>query len=99
MPDHLRGIWLRHAELDWLEPVAREQHWEFRVVKKPFWLAGVSLEDADPHPLGVAELRDGLDSHFLNPGHPVMISALRREGDRWEECERLFVVPDRWPSD
>ena len=98
MPDHLRGIWLHHAELAWLEAAGRARGWAFCVLHKPFWLADLILGEADPPPACFASLGAELDRQFADAKHPVMISALRHCGGRWREDERVIVVPDAWPA-
>jgi hypothetical protein len=43
-------------------------------------------------------LTSQLHHHFEQDSMPLMVAALRREGDAWLETERGFVVPDAWPQ-
>lgn len=88
-PNHLRGRWLRHGELDRLPECGARTG---VIAEKPHWLAPAT--DAEPVRLGdlIASLRD----HFrVGAAHPVMLSL--RDGDG-PERERVFVVADGWPD-
>ncbi len=98
MSDHLKGIWLRHSELAWLEAASQEQEWVFCVLQKPFWLAPVSLGETDKPPMGFEPFKSNLDHHFLHCDHPILVGALCQVTGGWEESERLIVVPDAWPD-
>jgi len=98
MPDHLKGIWLRHSELAWLEAASQEREWVFCVLQKPLWLAPVSLGETDTAPMGFEPFKSDLDRHFLHCDHPILVGALRQGNGGWEEHERLFIVSDLWPG-
>ena len=85
---HLRGSWIRANEKASL--LARDQ--PFSIAPKPLWLAPderAVLRDADA-------MITVLTEHFAGPAHPVMLSCRESDG---VEVDRVFVVPDRWPSD
>lgn len=88
-PDHLRGHWIRHSQLDWLEDLGRTTG---HIAHKPFWFTPL----ADSEPLRMTELRKELKHHFAVASHPVMVCVLNQTGD--SEVDRVFVVPDTWPD-
>lgn len=98
MPNHLRGTWLRHADLSWLEGVPGIGSAAYHLAEKPNWLAPECFSVAERSPLNFSGLGEHLDAHFAERNQPVLLSALVREGDRWTERERVFVVADTWPE-
>lgn len=98
MPNHLRGIWLRHCELSWLESENGLGASEYHLVEKPFWLAPEKIAFADASPLSFPKLRLHLEQHFSREKRPILLSALVREASCRQEVGRVFVVPDQWPA-
>ncbi|WP_258190287.1 DUF1853 family protein [Stutzerimonas azotifigens] len=85
-PLHLRGIWVRQR--DW-PALAGEYRWQ--MLPRQEWLAPARLEldfDLDD------TLRPKLDEH--SPAR--LMARLQSNGNVWEEAQRVFVVPDRWPA-
>lgn len=87
-PDHLRGVWLRHKQLEWLDAVEAQGRCEYRVLAKPYWLCSAPAES-----LNVNNLLRGLRRHFEDAKQSIHVG-IWREG---VETERLFVVADQWP--
>ena len=86
-PDHLAGVWIRHAQADWLDRF--DNGTEFQILEKPHWLA------ASPAPvMDVNNLLGRLDAHFESQKQSIHVG-ISVDG---VELERLFVVPDRWPD-
>jgi len=90
-PQHLRGIWLRRAEIKLLDrPAIR-----YRILEKPFWL---SPETGDADSLAFAVLQPQLAAVFANAHRPVLLAAIEEQQRGWRECERVIIVPDDWPA-
>lgn len=93
--DHLRGTWIRAGELSWLDSIDRDSR--YRVVRKPHWLSAeiVSIDSIDLFSL--AGLKEAIRMP-LSKGQPVLIAVLERKGSLAVETDRMFIVPDSWPS-
>ena len=87
---HCRGWWCTAAEFD------QHVNAEGVILPRIQWLAPARL------PLHAAldqpTLKQQLAAHFEHDRMPLMVAALRRDGDVWLETERGFVVPDAWPE-
>lgn len=85
-PEHLRGHWLHWR--DW--PALRAMHngcWQR--LPRQAWLAPASLDEA--------QLADY--EQVQQPPQAILLARLEPAADgRWEEVQRLFVVPDHWPA-
>ena len=66
------------------------------VIPRIAWLAPARLPLSEGMELPL--LTNQLRQHFEQDSMPLMVAALRREGDIWLETERGFVVPDAWPQ-
>ena len=97
MPDHLRGIWIRHGELSWLQ---REERTEvaYHLIEKPYWLSPECFSVSGSSPFPFRKLIEHLAFHFSDSKRPVLISVLVQEGGLWQETDRVFVVADDWPE-
>lgn len=88
--DHLRGEWLYQSDLESLST----RRW--KVLHKPHWL-GPWTQAQEPD---IGETRLELD-RLQQRQRPGLFAELARnpEAGHWEERQRLFVMPDAWPSD
>ncbi len=100
-PHHCRGHW--HAVSN-LAAAGGEQ---FVVMPRLQWLAPLQVPAQPgpdgamaptPPPLTLAALAALLHRKFDTDRAPVMVAAVRREGDWLMEQSRAFVVPDEWPA-
>ncbi len=92
-PAHLRGLWLRHNELE--DFLSQTPNGSWQPLPRQSWLAPAACED-DEH--WSAE-RFGQWREQLAPDSPArLLVRLAPDGDgRWNEAERAFLVSDRWP--
>jgi len=90
--DHRRGIWIRESERGWLS--AGNGFTCGIILKKPFWLSGISPE-ADQQIPSIDELRASVKKHFQEKRHPLFVSLGDAAG---EETARVFIVSDAWPD-
>jgi len=90
--DHLRGRWFRESELEQLA----SQGCECGVVAtKPQWLAHLPTTDAT----SLSSLTNQLRNHFdSGRGNPIMLNLFNSATASTGEAERVFVVPDGWPT-
>ncbi|WP_439136006.1 DUF1853 family protein [Pseudomaricurvus sp.] len=78
---------------------ASNLHW--MLLRRNQWFAPVTYCDKKPDNDG--ELGDnsailkGLADHFSSYRQPIQIAVLTQVESTWEECKRLFIVPDQWP--
>jgi len=100
-PDHCRGRW--HT-LSGFAAAAGER---FIVMPRLQWLAPLQVpaQPANdgtvaptPPALGRADLIPLLTEKFAADRSPVMVAAVRQEGDWLVEATRAFIVPDDWPE-
>ena len=91
-PIHRRGIWLRRSDCDWLS--AANGFELGMILKKPFWLSGLSPESDQPVE-SITRLRESVLEHFRVRQHPLVMSLADSSG---EETARVFVVSDQWPD-
>jgi hypothetical protein len=88
-PDHLRGSWLHQHAWPARRQAAADACWY--QLSRLDWLAPASLQQA---PTAQEDF-----THGNRPERPLLLARLQETPDgRWEEVERLFVVPDRWPE-
>lgn len=87
---HCRGWWCTVNELEAHVGVVGA------IIPRISWLAPARLPLNEGLDLSVLE--NQLRKHFEHDSMPLMVAALRREGDMWLEVERGFVVPDAWPQ-
>lgn len=89
--DHLGGHWLRQHDWPALRSSTADACW--RQLPRLAWLAPACLDDP--------QLEDYDEERSLDstPLRPVLLARLERAADgRWQEVERVFVVPDAWPQ-
>ncbi len=87
---HCRGWWCLPDELPSHVGEAAA------IIPRIAWLAPARLPLSQG--LSVDALTVALAERFARDPMPVMVAALRRDGDVWLESERGFVVPDQWPQ-
>ena len=87
---HCRGWWCTVSELEAHVGAVGA------IIPRISWLAPARLPPNEGLDLSVLE--NQLRKHFEHDSMPLMVAALRREGDMWLEVERGFVVPDAWPQ-
>lgn len=86
--DHLRGTWLYHHQIH----LQDTRHWV--PLQKPHWLGAWAQPD-EPDPERTASAITAVSDH----GQPRLFAVLRPSPHgQWTEVERVFVVPDNWPS-
>lgn len=85
---HCRGWWCTVSELEAHVGAVGA------IIPRISWLAPARLPPDEG--LDLSELENQLRKHFEHDSMPLMVAALRREGDMWLEVERGFVVPDAW---
>jgi len=95
--DHLRGVWIRESELEWLKSGGADT--KFRAARKPLWLAPDVATVGDSELRSADEICDQLRQHFTERRTPQLINALVVHDDVWLESQRIFVVSDQWPND
>lgn len=88
-PDHLRGHWLHQRDWPALRSDSADACW--RCLPRLSWLAPASLDDTR---LDSADTEQG-----WRPDRAILLARLEpTPNGHWEEVQRLFVVPDDWPS-
>ncbi len=90
-PRHCRGWWCT------LDEAAAHVGEVGMVIPRISWLAPARVPLVEG--LELSALRARLDAMFAIEPTPVMVAALRRDGDEWMETERGFVVPDQWQQE
>ena len=86
-PDHLKGHWLHWHDWSSLRDATRTGRWQ--CLPRQSWLATANLEEAS--------LTEWAQEQA--PAHATLLAHLVPGGDgRWEERQRVFVVPDQWPA-
>ena len=85
--------WLRLEEL--YTVIAEHTYWI--VLDKPQWISPTLITDShavkDGHTLLVE-----LKSYFKHSNRPIMLCALQKHGNSFEEQARYFVCADQWPD-
>ncbi|MEM8670218.1 MAG: DUF1853 family protein [Planctomycetota bacterium] len=99
-PAHLVGKWLRANEV---EEFLSENPLNYRVLRKPFWLAEEHQLCSEGSSVNASEMEATLREHFSRGGRPILLSGFPASSDTVgsvpiDECVRIFVVPDDWPS-
>lgn len=98
-PDHLRGVWIRSNELDWLLDSPRHNG-RGLVMEKPFWLGGIESPPGSPPPgLPIGDLQTAIRVHFRERESPLLLSLAEENDAGWRETDRIFVVSQKWPGD
>ncbi|WP_417389628.1 DUF1853 family protein [Gimesia sp.] len=95
-PAHLKGVWLYHSELDWLEQQSGATVYQIR--EKPDWLSPAVCDPNTEKLLTFSELKQSLAAHFQEVDRPLMISVLKQNEHDYREIKRLFVVSETWPE-
>ncbi|GAB3107071.1 DUF1853 family protein [Aestuariicella hydrocarbonica] len=92
-PLHLRGRWLKLQELTSMPPT----YWV--LLARHQWLSpqAVPLSNKSDA-ISTGALHDLLTTHFASHQQPVQVIRLAPSANHWREQERLFVVPNQWPS-
>ncbi|WP_298864489.1 DUF1853 family protein [uncultured Gimesia sp.] len=93
---HLRGTWIHHSELSWLNDPSKERL--FRVMHKPYWLSPEVSSSENKDQKSFEELKSELETHFMNKEWPVLISVLTCQQSICHEIDRVFVVAESWPQ-
>ncbi|MBC7692597.1 MAG: DUF1853 family protein [Methylotenera sp.] len=96
-PRHQRGWWLPSDQTQELEVHCRADS-RYLILRKVRWLspgrAPIPAQNPDSGPMTLPELRQFLDRHFGESGHPLMISELNLRLSGEQEISRgLFVDP------
>lgn len=86
-PEHRRGRWVHQSEVCWIETVPGICG--ASLLEKPFWLSGI------PNSKSPATVVRAVQEHFKKSRHPLLLSLKDEDGF---EIERVFVVPDKWPT-
>ncbi len=91
-PRHLRGLWVRQRDWPAFHQQAGEHHWQ--ILPRQAWLAPARLESEPGLSEACVQVRPEFDE-----GSPArLLARLQWTGNAWEEAQRVFVVPDRWPA-
>lgn len=91
-PAHLRGLWVRQRDWPALHQQAGESHWQ--MLPRQAWLAPARQEREPDTSAADTQARPTLDEQ--SPAR--LMARLQGTGSVWEEAQRVFVVPDRWPA-
>ena len=94
--EHLRENWIYSHESEWFEN--NDDSHRYRILQKPHWLADEVAHPGDTFLLSLPNLQEKLSSHFVDDGHPLLISILRPAANMYQESSRVFVVPRTWPQ-
>lgn len=97
-PGHLRSVWIRAAEVT---AFCDDGNKAYRILEKPHWLSAQTALRQDSSLLSGDRLREQLAEHFAAHDRCVLISELVAGLDSDEilvESQRIFIVPDSWPS-
>lgn len=98
-PKHVRGTFYRERDLDELSnELSNESRVGFVRLRKPFWLSSFHAEVESRCPMTGNEMVASLKQHFASINRPVLIALVESSGASWIETQRVFVVPDSWPS-
>lgn len=93
-PDHPRGIWLHHKDIEQLIPEAN-----YVVLDKQRWLAQACASEQSGGVLNKHQLRELIGQWWVEtrPGQrwPSGILVARLD-DQTREAQRLFIVPNHW---
>ena len=102
-PAHLKGWWLRVAELNRFEnEVIFDNNLRWRIVPRLEWLApGVYASTSDVKGLvNTATLRTTLQKHFAEAEQSLLVGGFAvDETGLWQEQTRGFVVAQSWPDE
>jgi len=93
--NHLRRTWIRSTQLNQIQDTDGEA---YLILRKPFWLSSEVAGVSDVEWMSKRTLVDVLAGHFAEHDHPVLVSQLRTDGQKFVESKRIFVVPKRWPD-
>lgn len=97
-PGHLRCEWIRAAEVAALHDGG---DMAYRILKKPDWLSEQTAPRHDSDLLSGEELAEHLKEHFAAHDRCVLVAQLEANSSSdamLDETQRMFVVPDHWPS-
>ena len=92
--EHLRGRWVRESDWQRLQALRPGARWQ--PLPRSSWLAPARLPDTDiwqPQ-----AFQTWLQQSPVDQRPQLLVRLEPCEQDHWEECERLFVVGDRWPN-
>lgn len=92
---HLKGTWIRHSELPWLND--QNGHNKFRVLHKPYWLSPEVSNSQGQDLSSFEELKSQLNTHFLSSERPLLVSVLTCQQTNYCEINRVFIVSESWP--
>lgn len=106
-PDHHRGIWMRqsqfseHMDNKCTDVGLPGSHWV--VLQRSQWFAPVCMDTQaiDDNSHSCASHRKvirALNDHFEAYRQPIQVAVLILADGLWQETERIFVVPDQWPT-
>lgn len=93
-PRHLEGYWLRHH--DWPGPPGHDQYRHWQPLPRPAWLAPARLRHEAIW--SGAEFDKWLDEVAGQRQAKLLVRLEPDANGNWLEQERLFLVPDGWPS-
>ena len=95
-PDHLKGLWLYHHQIEWLD----KKTWSFQLLEKPYWLSDIEYCKASvmPNLWSFKEVREKIKRHFLESNHPLHFAIILESESGWREVDRLFIVQNQWPD-
>jgi hypothetical protein len=95
-PQHLRGSWwhLRDFSEALKTTTATANYW--LILPRARWLS--PAQTTDIHTLySSRQLVEALGHWVGHNNRPQLITAMRKEEERWIETARSFIVPDHWP--
>ncbi|HBN79287.1 MAG TPA: hypothetical protein DD473_26410 [Planctomycetaceae bacterium] len=95
-PHHLKGLWLYHHQVEWLE----NKMWRFQLLEKPYWLSNIEYckKTAMPDLSDFSEIHKKFKNHFWESDRPLHLALLKESESGWHEVDKLFIVPNHWPT-
>lgn len=106
-PHHHRGTWMRqsqffeHLKGNCADSDHARRRW--MALQRSQWFAPLCIDSRVGDVTGNASVNNEevirtLSNHFESYRQPVQVAALFLTNGLWQETERVFIVPDQWPT-